>query len=265
VGPVAGAGSTGPDSEAVSGGRSQRREITAPQGVGHRGRRPAASDRGESLQPGSPLPSESELVTTYGFSRSTIREALRLLETNGLIRIKRGPGGGITVGRPDETHVTESLALVLGIEGVRLRDLFDVRKLLEPPAAALAAANADETFRASMAAFADGSRQTSPRTGDWIEFHHLVARASGNSVLRVLHSVIQEIVRWHSAAEVFAPEDLVEVDRAHRVIAGHILAGRSERAEAAMLTHLAAYESRMDEVSHLDDGIVPRSRWQDDG
>lgn len=219
---------------------------------------------GESMAAGSPLPSESELVTTYGFSRSTIREALRLLETNGLIRIKRGPGGGITVARPDETHVTESLALLLGIEGVRLRDLFDVRKLLEPPSAALAATNADEAQRAALAEFADGTRPASPRAVDWIDFHHLVASASGNSLLRVLHSVIEEIVRWHSAAEAFSPNDLAEVDRAHKIIAGHILGGRGERAEAAMLAHLAAYERRMDELSKLDDAVVPRSRWQDD-
>src|SRR5690606_19768366 len=91
---------------------------------------------GHGLPPGSALPSEPQLVSETGLGRATIREALRLLEAEGLITIKRGPHGGVTVRRPDVSRLSRSLAPILTLSEAPLRDLFVFRKAVEPQAAA---------------------------------------------------------------------------------------------------------------------------------
>ena len=64
------------------------------------------------LAPGTALPSEAELMARYQFSRASVREALRLMESDGLIYIKRGPRGGVRVAHPDDSHVSRSFSLL---------------------------------------------------------------------------------------------------------------------------------------------------------
>ena len=219
---------------------------------------------GEGLPEGTPLPSESELVEQWQFSRATVREALRLLETDGLIRIKRGPGGGITVGRPDPSHITRSLALLLSLDQAPLQDLFAFRKLVEPAAAQLAAKHAGDEQKALMAKIAEGSDGTGEmRASDRVDFHLLIAEASGNELLRVVHVAVQDVVRWHADEERLTATDLAEVDRAHRAIARHILAGEGDEARGVMLRHLDRFELRMRERGRLDKPIIPREWWQE--
>jgi DNA-binding GntR family transcriptional regulator len=63
---------------------------------------------GRGLAPGTPLPSEAEIIEQRGQSRVTAREALRLLEAEGLIEVRRGPRGGVLVGDPRPAHVARS-------------------------------------------------------------------------------------------------------------------------------------------------------------
>ncbi len=222
---------------------------------------------GESLAEGTSLPSESELVEQWQLSRATVREALRLLETDGLIRIKRGPGGGITVARPDPSHITRSLALLLSLDQAPLRDLFAFRKLVEPAAAQLAAKRADHEQKALLAKVADVAEgagvDRDKLPSDRVDFHMLIADASGNELLKVVHAAVQDVVRWHADEERLTPTDLEAVDRAHRSIARHILAGKGEAAAGVMLRHLDRFEQRMRELGRLDQPIIPREWWHE--
>lgn len=214
---------------------------------------------GHGLAPGSALPSESQLVSETGLGRATIREALRLLEAEGLITIKRGPHGGVTVRRPDVSRLSRSLAPILTLSEAPLQDLFVFRKTVEPQAASLAATHATEEQRGELIRLADHE----PRAGyqNEIAFHVLVAECAGNELMRVLLVVPHELLALHLDVEEISDSDVREANDAHMAIAKFIAAGDGVRAGRAMLKHLESFEGRMQRQGRLDQPIVPRERW----
>jgi DNA-binding FadR family transcriptional regulator len=86
------------------------------------------------FQPGQALPNETELMALYEVSRPVVREALRILESEALINVKRGAGGGARVQRPDISVVARHTALLLQLDGTTLEDVFEARSLIEPAA-----------------------------------------------------------------------------------------------------------------------------------
>ena len=91
------------------------------------------------LEQGQQLPPERELAENYGVSRVVVREAIRTLELAGILRVQKGAGGGTFVCRDLEKPLITSLQNLLAGGDITLNDLFEMRLLLEPPAAALAA------------------------------------------------------------------------------------------------------------------------------
>src|SRR3954469_12195433 len=87
------------------------------------------------LADGDSLGHEPDLVERFGVSRPSLREALRILETEGLITVVRGVHGGVVVHAPDERMTARTAALVLQARNVDLSDVFEARTLLEPLAA----------------------------------------------------------------------------------------------------------------------------------
>src|SRR4051812_43180024 len=90
---------------------------------------------------GRPLPPERELVVQTRMSRTTVREALRILEVQGLIRIKAGRAGGAFVQHPGEESVAKSLELLIRGRQIRLTSVHESREAIEPSCARLAAVN----------------------------------------------------------------------------------------------------------------------------
>ncbi len=100
------------------------------------------------------LPSEAAMLTHYGVSRETLREALRLLEVQGLISIRRGPGGGPIVGAVDPANLGRMSTLFYHLAGATYGELFEAWVRSEPIIADLAAVNPDrEAVRAAMAPY----------------------------------------------------------------------------------------------------------------
>jgi len=112
------------------------------------------------LRPGERLPNEAALATDFGVSRATVREALRVLAAQNLIRTSKGAGGGSYVTLPSVGHISESLrsgiGLLASVDDVTLDELLEARELLEIPAARAAAGRRDEEHLAAM--------RDSPRT-----------------------------------------------------------------------------------------------------
>src|SRR5512140_1807302 len=77
------------------------------------------------LTPGDRLPSEKELTEQFGVSRITVRDAMRVLESQGLIDIKVGSGGGAFVANPSSEAVTQVLTDMLGLQGITVRELVE--------------------------------------------------------------------------------------------------------------------------------------------
>ena len=86
------------------------------------------------LSEGDSLGHEPELVERFGVSRPSLREALRILEAEGLITVVRGVLGGVVVHEPDERMTARTAALVLQARNVSLADVYEARSLLEPTA-----------------------------------------------------------------------------------------------------------------------------------
>src|ERR1700734_809644 len=99
----------------------------------------AARIRGQiiraELKEGDALPAESELMETFGVSRPTLREAIRVLEMESLLRMRRGSRGGAVVTAPDPTVAARAVGVLLQLRGVTLRDTHEARTMIEPMAA----------------------------------------------------------------------------------------------------------------------------------
>ncbi len=150
------------------------------------------------LRPGERLPTEPELCARSGVSRSTVREALRLLSSQRLIVTTRGVTGGSYVAQPSPAALAENLAsgmsLLLSTTPVGLADLMEARELLEVPAVGLAARRRTDADLASLAqALFDPVDDLPSKVAAHRAFHVALAAATGNPlyelVVRPLYSV----------------------------------------------------------------------------
>ena len=109
---------------------------------------------------GDRLPSESEMLAHYQVSRESLREALRLLEAQGIVSIRRGPSGGPVVGRAETANLARTLTLYFQLAGATYEELLQAWRMLEPLAAELAAGNVARDRRASRDAASTSSATT---------------------------------------------------------------------------------------------------------
>jgi DNA-binding FadR family transcriptional regulator len=152
----------------------------------------------DNLEVGTGLPSEIEMAQEFQVSRSVIREALRILEISGLVNIKKGPTGGIFVSYGYQAPIIRSLNNLIASGEVTVDHLFDARLLIEPHIAGQAALHAnDEDLKKFQALFEDSGSHLDDAVRlkqNNLEFHLLLARASGNPVLAVMLESVFELL-----------------------------------------------------------------------
>lgn len=198
------------------------------------------------LAPGDQLPAERDLVVESGLSRAPVREALRVLEAEGLIATRPGRTGGSTVTLPARASIARSVEQFVRVHGIRLESLLDCRLAIEPMLAGLAAINRTseelsrlerlhEAFVASVA-----NVETYRRIN--LEWHLAVARASRNEPLTALmEAIAAPILEAAYDEHVTTPE----IRRAAIEVHGRIMrAIRDQDRRAAqdrMARHLGAY------------------------
>ena len=216
---------------------------------------------GRGMHVGEPLPPEASLIAEHGFSRGTVREALRLLESDGLIEIRRGPHGGIRVARPDLSQVTRSLALLLTLAETSMRAFSEFRQLVEPAAAAAAARSASDEQRGWLLALAEAGTSPSEAWAPSVEFHEALGVCSNNEILRVVIAAFGQELTWHVPGEQLSGQDMTDTRRAHRSIARAVAAGDADRASKAMLRHLQQFERVLGANGRLDQPVLPKDRW----
>src|SRR5581483_5263184 len=200
--------------------------------------------RSGDFAPGERLPSERELVETFGVSRVSVREAIRSLEALGLVRVYQGRGAFVSDRR---SGFGEPMARWLELHRGEVLELLAVRGALDECAAAAAVENGDraalEAVRAAHAAFAAAAEAGAP-TGELValdtDFHVAIAEAGGNrllyDLLTDLHSYLAE-----SRYLAFMPPDRPRRSaEEHGAIVEALLAGDAERARAATAAHIAS-------------------------
>jgi DNA-binding FadR family transcriptional regulator len=203
--------------------------------------------RGELLE-GDALPSETELMQSYGVSRPTLREAFRVLESESLIRIRRGAHGGARVQPPNRRVAAKYASFLLEYRRVTLRDVYQARVALEVPTVGDLARDrtpADlAALRESLERHA-AAEQVDPHLAIRLhgEFHTLVIRLAGNVTLLLLSEMLQDIidlgnVSLHADAEVSEEEARAAAVRTHRRLYDYIVARDIAAAETLWRRHL---------------------------
>lgn len=155
--------------------------------------------RGE-LQAGDRLPPEDELMAQFGLARTTVREGLRILESQGLIEVRRGRSGGGRVTHPQIEHLAQGLALALQLDQVTYRDLDEARQTIEPVLAGRLAlsATADDldalrrVIDKAAEAAASNDREAFAEVAT--EFHQTIVERAGNRTLAKLSELLHELV-----------------------------------------------------------------------
>lgn len=197
-----------------------------------------------SIAPGERLPVEGALSAEFGVSRSTIREAIRLLSSQSLVHTVRGPAGGTFVSDSDPESLREyletSIGLLSGNDGITASELLEVREALEVPAARLAAHRRTPEHLARMHAAIDRERTLTGRVERFDqnhEFHEQILAAAGNRLLRVVTGPVYKVIQTRFLKEEERPF-YATVNAEHVEILEHIERGDGAAAAAAMHDHL---------------------------
>jgi GntR family transcriptional repressor for pyruvate dehydrogenase complex len=204
--------------------------------------------------PGTRLPRERDLAEQLGLSRNSLREAVLALSLARVLEVRQGDGTYVSSLDPGEL-LEPTLSATNLLRGRTVLELFEVRRLLEPEAAALAAQRVDAGRIAALRAELDRMVAARDRADELVEadaaFHDVVAGAPGNRVLRaLLRSLSTSTIRarlWHGIAERGAL-DLAREE--HKRIYDAIAAGDADLARASALQHIATNQRWLRE--HLD-------------
>jgi len=218
---------------------------------------------GDRLEVGTELPSEAELIEGEGFSRSTVREALRLLEADGLIVTKRGPGGGIRVSRPDINQISRSMAILFTSQAITHREFLQFRRTIEPAIAALAAEQATDEQRQWLVSIAQSEDDAYTGVGASVQFHEAVAVCSNNRVIAAVLSAVESALEAPVGPAALTSSIVHGTTKSHVRIAKLISAGKAEEASAAMVRHLDAFVKAVEQQGRLDVPAVSRFYWQE--
>lgn len=191
------------------------------------------------------LPTETELASEFGVSRPTVREALRLLAAQGLIRTAKGATGGSYITVPTTGQLSDSLRSGIGLlaatRDVSLDELMEARLLLEVPAARLAARRrsdaAVEQLRAAIPGkpLALGTREQFVHNRD---FHAVVFEAAGNTLFVIAAGPVFDVLQTRLARSKLGTRFHRAINAHHRSIAAAIEARDEDAAGGEMHDHV---------------------------
>lgn len=208
------------------------------------------------MKPGDRLPPERELVEWFQVSRISIREALKNLETSGLLTIK--PGSGVFVAQLNSKPMSDSLSSILRIQKASIHQLTEARAIFEPSIARLAC---EKTTLEDLRKLEQNIEETSAilqsnRSARFknIEFHSLVAESTHNSVLTLTMKTLLDVLQEMSLEIVDNSPKNLRLSRSsvdyHKRILKAFQEKKSQKACDLMLDH----------ILHVQDGLQGRSR-----
>ena len=203
--------------------------------------------QGQLLE-GADLPAERNLGDQAGVSRGTVREALRILEGEGLVTTRVGRNGGSSVARPTSATIERSVAIFIRGQRIRFGAVLETRSAIEPVSARFAALHRTQDDLRKLERCHDALEQ-SAAGGDVaayvaanLDWHVQVVRAGHNELLMAFISAVAQSVYETSIVEGFDSTAVRQAVRlAHSRVMDAIRAGDGDAAERRMARHVAAY------------------------
>ncbi|WP_340023688.1 FadR/GntR family transcriptional regulator [Paenibacillus sp. FSL K6-1096] len=189
--------------------------------------------------PGDRLPTLQQLAVDFSVSVTTVREALRILESQGNVSIEHGRGMYV---RNDPLLLDDPAAGLEELDNISIIDLLEARLLIEPELAALAAQRADEDQIRRLRVLADRMVQQMEEGGSFFEtdlaFHQLIAEGAANPVVaRMLHSILPLLAEGRKQTNTL-PNMRTKASNYHVLIAIAIEERQSETARQLMESHI---------------------------
>jgi GntR family transcriptional repressor for pyruvate dehydrogenase complex len=194
-----------------------------------------------TINPGDRLPPEMELARQFGVHRGTVREALRELETNGVLKRERG-SKLMMVTRPSRGSVTANVSRALSMHEVSYHDVWEALTALEPPMAAAAArsrlAKDIKLLEASVARL-DAALDTEAAVEQAAEFFRIVGDATHNAVFMLVHEPLVELLVPSLGAMIDkVPQARTRIAAAQRRLLGAIRDKDASQAQDWMAKHI---------------------------
>jgi DNA-binding FadR family transcriptional regulator len=195
------------------------------------------------LRTGDKLPSEAVMLEEFGLSRESLREGLRLLEVQGLISIRRGPGGGPIVGHLDPAILGRTSTLYYHLAGGTYAELLEAWVVTEPILAERAARNPDRVaVRKAMEPYLSTWDEHEEALAEFVlahsRFHYVIASLAENRVLEIALQSIGQVVTHHILGHADPRQDRETIEADHVAIAKAVVAGAPQKAAKAMETHI---------------------------
>jgi DNA-binding FadR family transcriptional regulator len=209
------------------------------------------------LPPGTMLPAESIMLDRYRVGRASLREGLRILEIEGLISIKPGPGGGPVVAASSSTDFGRMSTLHYMGARATFRELVEARRVIEPLMVGLAAESRDPTIIAELRQLSTQTRQGIQNEFTYrsktADFHRIIAGASGNRVLDLFGRSLLDIYAERVSGAIFPLEHRERVQAEHDAITKAIEGGDARKAQRLMRAHM---DEVVDHVTQRYPGLL---------
>jgi GntR family transcriptional regulator, transcriptional repressor for pyruvate dehydrogenase complex len=200
------------------------------------------------LKEGADLPAEREMGEQAGLSRATVREALRILEGEGLIETRLGRNGGSAVARPSSATIERSVGIFIRGQRIRFEAVLETRAAIEPSSARFAALHRTEADLEELerchATLVQASRkgELAAYVKANLEWHVQVVRASHNELLIAFISAVSQSVYVETDVEGFNSTAVRQaVIHAHQRVMDAILERDGDAAARRMERHVGAY------------------------
>jgi GntR family transcriptional repressor for pyruvate dehydrogenase complex len=209
------------------------------------------------LEEGTALPAERELVKQTQMSRATVREALRILEVQNLVRVRAGRAGGAFVQRPTTASMASSVGMMIRGRRIKLVDLMETREALEPYCAELAAAKRTaaelDVLNSANNAIADPKADLAQFLQANLDWHVGVAVASHNELLIGFMTALSQAIYAGTENAAFVDDKVRAVTvRAHKTITNAIRDKDVEAAGRRMRRHVHSYATAALKVDQRD-------------
>jgi len=217
-----------------------------------------------NVVPGELLASEAEMQAQYGVARGSLREALRILEVQGIISLRPGSNGGAVVCAVGPAEFGRMTAMYLQATRVSLNELLQARQVIESVMAQVAARERRPELIAKLEVLRDRMQgvdmdRGSPEYVDVaMEFHRLICGSSSNGVLNLIGQGLIEAFLSRVINSPFVPELRKQAMREHRAVIQAIIDGDEDKAQQLMRRHMGHYAANQQAINQLEQMI----EWQ---